>query len=751
MSNYSNEELNPLFLSNCQINKEFLQIKCTSIDEQDMKVNISPEERKGIVTSLTSLLKEKYPSLLHSYNRDNKTLSIDYLENTAISGKLPALSDHINETVDSMILFIFMEASTDVDKWLAELFQLTMLFKDCQQVQYRSIVETYKKLKKMDSLEARLLSVVDSYKNKCFNQLLHYNNIVDPHQASYYIKTFGDELGLLETEAAKNDKLAVNITVSTSNLRDKLYNEIMKIDDLLYDIYQVLHGNGLTDEENALVSYELRKYLEKHNMYGPNYYDSDTGYITYSTTIRVMLLMNIITTSQLPTDNSKSNRLSCHDQEEEFYYCDQDEEPYYSDQEEFEYDSETNFSDNKKEEHHYSDQEKEEFEIRVNDMPDYLTKMLNEKTMIDNKSLFIIVEKYDGKVIFSVKKQRNPKLRFLWGILNTACKSLEEININNNLENVFHENLEKIYSFILFCPICGSKHYSNPERVIPCKNPECIEQFIQKKIFPNVDGYLYDTPEYVDIIICITYWALDDTSEERKDVNFNPFPLQLINKGKKGYEQLRRDIEHIPSVECLTQLFDSDLFDEYFNENVETKEILYVLEWILLSNNTNLRYVKSLSPYQESIIVGRKPMVFEIISDPQDEEAFKRESEGKLVETVYHGSNNSFWHGILRNGLKIYSNTKLQSNGCAYGPGVYFSTSYSTASSYQKKRKAESSQSNQSEYWPQSSTKITSCLLVADFINHDSDNKSTIRMPADYRIARDTKYFIPRYLLCYHV
>lgn len=52
---------------------------------------------------------------------------------------------------------------------------------------------------------------------------------------------------------------------------------------------------------------------------------------------------------------------------------------------------------------------------------------------------------------------------------------------------------------------------------------------------------------------------------------------------------------------------------------------------------------------------------------------------------LFHGSGIECWYSILRNGIKVLSNTKMQVNGAAYGPGIYTSDSYQTSLGYSSK------------------------------------------------------------------
>lgn len=67
------------------------------------------------------------------------------------------------------------------------------------------------------------------------------------------------------------------------------------------------------------------------------------------------------------------------------------------------------------------------------------------------------------------------------------------------------------------------------------------------------------------------------------------------------------------------------------------------------------------------------------------ESQFKEKTQGKTNSHLFHGSNSACWYSILRNGIKVLSNTSLQKNGAAYGSGIYVSDSYNFALGYSQR------------------------------------------------------------------
>ena len=311
---------------------------------------------------------------------------------------------------------------------------------------------------------------------------------------------------------------------------------------------------------------------------------------------------------------------------------------------------------------------------------------------------------------------------------------------------LFDVVVQKLYSYLLFCPVCSEQHSVTPESLVPCEKVCCLEKFITQKLGPDIKNAIVSTPEYVDLIVSITYWALEDERfPERRDENFSPFPQQLVNKGKRSYDQVKRDLDELPSVDIMCDMIDNGSFDSYFEEHLELKEIFYILEWILFSNRTALRYIPpaDLSP-QEKTYADQAPCgkLFRIVNRPDVEAAFQHNKGAKATEWVFHGSDSTCWHGILRHGLQVMSNTKYMTHGAAHGAGIYLATDIKQSMAYCKPAVVR---------WPQQKHHITSCMMIGEFIPHNTDDKgtaySTVPYPG-YRVAREKKYFIPRYLLC---
>jgi poly [ADP-ribose] polymerase 6/8 len=104
-----------------------------------------------------------------------------------------------------------------------------------------------------------------------------------------------------------------------------------------------------------------------------------------------------------------------------------------------------------------------------------------------------------------------------------------------------------------------------------------------------------------------------------------------------------------------------------------------LLRWILLSNRS---HVITLSHAFKLCGFGKAHQFMSLISSPEAERKFRvlKEKYGSMF--LFHGSDGSRWHSIIRNGLKNATGTELEANGSVLGPGIYFARSATTSQGY---------------------------------------------------------------------
>ena len=95
---------------------------------------------------------------------------------------------------------------------------------------------------------------------------------------------------------------------------------------------------------------------------------------------------------------------------------------------------------------------------------------------------------------------------------------------------------------------------------------------------------------------------------------------------------------------------------------------------------------------------------------------------GERNYLAFHGSPLNNWHGILRNGLQVFSNTPQMQHGAVHGAGIYLSPEMKVSANYSTQRmKASSSLSSNKVIdcgWPNSrfgsAPVCVACCEVAD-------------------------------------
>uniref|UniRef100_F7ANP7 Poly [ADP-ribose] polymerase n=1 Tax=Equus caballus TaxID=9796 RepID=F7ANP7_HORSE len=104
-----------------------------------------------------------------------------------------------------------------------------------------------------------------------------------------------------------------------------------------------------------------------------------------------------------------------------------------------------------------------------------------------------------------------------------------------------------------------------------------------------------------------------------------------------------------------------------------------LLQWVISSNRSHI--VKL--PVNRQLKFMHTPHQFLLLSSPPAKESNFRAAKKLFGSTfAFHGSHIENWHSILRNGLVVASNTRLQLHGAMYGSGIYLSPMSSISFGY---------------------------------------------------------------------
>jgi ubiquitin-conjugating enzyme E2 Q len=347
----------------------------------------------------------------------------------------------------------------------------------------------------------------------------------------------------------------------------------------------------------------------------------------------------------------------------------------------------------------------------------------------------------EEELLYNVK---GPKLLKLLAEDSISQLSKSQTETVTNLSEFFESVLNYMVVLRQQCPICKKSHERIVDRMTPCADNNCMTFFMEHGMGRNILADICYEPTVVDLLISIAYWATDERPEIM-EANFNHFPTRFIQKtgesSVKQYGNIRDALNRLPAVPVMKEMIDSGLFDSYMNDDPYDYESFYLLQWIINSNRTQLKYL----PYEKqttqeaTISQNNKYKLFQIKNSPERESKFESEKQklgNPSTEFTYHGSRASSWHSIIRNSLKSLSGTSRQINGAAYGSGIYMSTDFSLAAGYTRPTNT---------HWPQTTLRLNRCILMLELIKSNTLRSDT---PSNFRVETDENHIIARYLIC---
>lgn len=204
-----------------------------------------------------------------------------------------------------------------------------------------------------------------------------------------------------------------------------------------------------------------------------------------------------------------------------------------------------------------------------------------------------------------------------------------------------------------------------------------------------IDAYQKDS-NIVKFLLLISLEALDskDRFTPFPNVNFGGKILTQYNDVVSSFAKISRDMKY-----WITKLDAADTDLKLFN-SLSNSEYKFI-EFVVQSNNTILSHFdfqsKPIAESSDDLIIDTDVwnnsglMVFAITHDAQLEDQFNKVEKSTYL---FHGSAAENWHSILRNGLKNYSGTAKQTNGAAFGSGIYLAKNSSISMGYSRRSKS---------------------------------------------------------------
>uniref|UniRef100_A0AAY5EM48 Poly [ADP-ribose] polymerase n=1 Tax=Electrophorus electricus TaxID=8005 RepID=A0AAY5EM48_ELEEL len=227
-----------------------------------------------------------------------------------------------------------------------------------------------------------------------------------------------------------------------------------------------------------------------------------------------------------------------------------------------------------------------------------------------------------------------------------------------------------------FCVVCDEPHvFQNGPMLRPtvCERELCVFAFQTLGVMNEAADEIATGAQVVDLLVSMCRSALESP---RKVVIFEPYPSVVdpsdpqtlaFNPRKKDYDRVMRALDSLTSIREMTQA----PYLEIKKQMDRVDPLAHpLLQWVISSNRSHI--VKL--PVTRQLKFMHTPHQFLLLSSPPAKESNFRAAKGLFGSTfAFHGSHIENWHSILRNGLVVASNTRLQLHGAIYGSGIYLS------------------------------------------------------------------------------
>uniref|UniRef100_A0A8C5AXI4 Poly [ADP-ribose] polymerase n=1 Tax=Gadus morhua TaxID=8049 RepID=A0A8C5AXI4_GADMO len=169
---------------------------------------------------------------------------------------------------------------------------------------------------------------------------------------------------------------------------------------------------------------------------------------------------------------------------------------------------------------------------------------------------------------------------------------------------------------------------------------------------------------------------------------------------KKDYDRVMRALDSLTSIREMTQAPYLEIKKQMDKHDPLAHPLL---QWVISSNRSHI--VKLPVPRQLKFM--HTPHQFLLLSSPPAKESNFRAAKNLFGSTfAFHGSHIENWHSILRNGLVVASNTRLQLHGAIYGNGIYLSPLSSISFGYSGMNKRQQKVISKDEMAASSKTNI---------------------------------------------
>uniref|UniRef100_A0A8K9XEC3 Poly [ADP-ribose] polymerase n=1 Tax=Oncorhynchus mykiss TaxID=8022 RepID=A0A8K9XEC3_ONCMY len=248
-----------------------------------------------------------------------------------------------------------------------------------------------------------------------------------------------------------------------------------------------------------------------------------------------------------------------------------------------------------------------------------------------------------------------------------------------------HHLLSRIPVLNEFCVVCDEPHvFRNGPMLRPtvCERELCVFAFQTLGVMNEAADEIATGAQVVDLLVSMCRSALESP---RKVVIFEPYPSVVdpcdsqalaFNPRKKDYDRVMRALDSLTSIREMSQAPYLEIKRQMDKHDPLAHPLL---TWVICSNRSHI--VKL--PVTRQLKFMHTPHQFLLLSSPPAKESNFRAAKNLFGSTfAFHGSHIENWHSILRNGLVVASNTRLQLHGAIYGSGIYISPMSSISFGY---------------------------------------------------------------------
>ncbi|KAJ7427162.1 Poly [ADP-ribose] polymerase 8 [Willisornis vidua] len=217
-----------------------------------------------------------------------------------------------------------------------------------------------------------------------------------------------------------------------------------------------------------------------------------------------------------------------------------------------------------------------------------------------------------------------------------------------------------------YCVVCDEPHvFQNGPMLRPtvCERELCVFAFQTLGVMNEAADEIATGAQVVDLLVSMCRSALESP---RKVVIFEPYPsvvdpndpqMLAFNPRKKNYDRVMKALDSITSIREMTQAPYLEIKKQMDKQDPLAHPLL---QWVISSNRSHI--VKL--PVNRQLKFMHTPHQFLLLSSPPAKESNFRAAKNLYGSTfAFHGSHIENWHSILRNGLVVASNTRLQSSG----------------------------------------------------------------------------------------